>query len=113
MAPPSGQAGDGKAVTLIAHQAGTFILLVALSKSRRAEQTPPFPPPLAQLYFSRRQTLYIARHQQGDFHPENAVLRDMRSSLAEWEQAKQVPLGKLVELVREIRLELMKQVLQK
>ena len=76
-------------------------------KTQRANY-PQTNPPEAQLYFSRRNKLYVAQHERGRFQPapgENRGVRDMTVELRKWEESRevQIVLGKVAEVLRVVK----------
>ncbi|KAK3296503.1 uncharacterized protein B0H64DRAFT_442811 [Chaetomium fimeti] len=58
----------------------------------------------AQLYFSQRTKLYLARHDHGLFSPgPELVVQDMEQKLQLWEQDQQATLRKLADLLKVVR----------
>ncbi|KAH6627378.1 hypothetical protein F5144DRAFT_651719 [Chaetomium tenue] len=93
--------------TLRVHHTGRTIPAPCLVEIKtRNARSPALSTNEAQLYFSQRAKLYLARHEQGLFTPGPELsVRKMDGELREWEAEaqQQVTLGKLAGLLRVVR----------
>ncbi|EAQ88717.1 hypothetical protein CHGG_05336 [Chaetomium globosum CBS 148.51] len=93
--------------TLRVHHTGRAIPAPCLVEIKtRNARSPALSTNEAQLYFSQRAKLYLARHEQGLFTPGPELsVREVETELREWEAEaqQQVTLGKLAGLLRVVR----------
>ncbi|KAH8898996.1 hypothetical protein GQ53DRAFT_836953 [Thozetella sp. PMI_491] len=59
--------------------------------------------PEAQLFFSQRPQIYVAKHKSGSFLPSNASFQDVGAILKEWEGKNQLILGRVAAFLAELR----------
>jgi hypothetical protein len=91
--------------TLRIHHTGRHIPAPCLIEIKtRNARSPALATNEAQLYFSQRRKLYLARHEQGLFTPGPELsVEDMEQKLREWEGDQQATLRKLAGLLRLVR----------